>query len=77
MDPLRNEQNFDLDKFSQKYHHSLNFLISVLRGQNWYHFSDIGINFGRVIQKYRKFANFAGLYFRHFTTFRNETLEFY
>ena len=23
MDPLRNEQNFDLDKFSQKYHHSL------------------------------------------------------
>ena len=23
MDPLRNEQNFDLDKFRQKYHHSL------------------------------------------------------
>ena len=23
MDPLRNGQNFDLDKFRQKYHHSL------------------------------------------------------
>ena len=35
------------------------------------------VNFGRVIQKYTKFGNFTGLYFSHFTTFRNETLEFY
>jgi hypothetical protein len=27
------------------------------------------------IQKYTKFANFAGLYFPHFTTFRNQTLR--
>jgi hypothetical protein len=31
----------------------------------------------RNIQKYIKFANFARLYFPHFTTFRNHTLQFY
>ena len=30
-----------------------------------------------VIQKYTKFANFAWLYFPHFTTFRDQTLQFY
>ena len=34
-------------------------------------------NFLCVIQKYTKFANFAGLYFSHFTTFRDQTLQFY
>jgi hypothetical protein len=28
-------------------------------------------------QKYTKFANFARLYFPHFTTFRNQTLQIY
>ena len=30
-----------------------------------------------VIQINTKFANFIGLYFPHFTTFRNQTLQFY
>ena len=30
-----------------------------------------------AIQKYTKFAKFARLYFPHFTTFRNQTLQFY
>ena len=29
------------------------------------------------MQIYTKFANFTGLYFPHFTTFRNQTLQFY
>jgi hypothetical protein len=34
--------------------------------------------FLRVIQIHTaKFANFAGLCFPHFTTFRNQTLQFY
>ena len=35
------------------------------------------INFPRVIQKCTKFANFAGLYFPHFKTFCDQTLQFY
>jgi hypothetical protein len=31
----------------------------------------------RVILKYSKFANFTGAYFPYFTTFRNQTLQFY
>jgi hypothetical protein len=31
----------------------------------------------RNMQKYTKFANFARLYFPHFTTFRNQTFQFY
>ena len=30
-----------------------------------------------IIQKYTKVANFARLYFPHFTTFRDLTLQFY
>ena len=30
-----------------------------------------------AIQKYTEFANIARLYFLHFTTFRNQTLQFY
>jgi hypothetical protein len=30
-----------------------------------------------AISKYTKFAKFARLYFPHFTTFRNQTLQFY
>ena len=33
--------------------------------------------FPRVIQINTKFANFVGLYFPHFTTFRGQTLQFY
>ena len=46
----------------------------VLRAENRYRFLDSGISFPRVMQKYTKFANFVGLYFLHFTTFRNQTL---
>ena len=38
---------------------------------------DLGINFPFVNLKWLKIANFAGLYYPHFTTFRNETLEYY
>ena len=38
----------------------------------WYRFS-----VRNIIQKYTKFAIFTGLHFRDFTTFRNETLQFY
>ena len=31
----------------------------------------------RNIQKYTKFAEFEVLYFPHFTTFRDQTLQFY
>jgi hypothetical protein len=34
-------------------------------------------NFPFVMQNDWKTANFARLYFPHFTTFRNETLEYY
>jgi DNA-directed RNA polymerase len=30
-----------------------------------------------IIKINTKFANFAGLYFPHFTTFRGQTLQFY
>jgi hypothetical protein len=33
--------------------------------------------FPPVMQMYTKFANFTGLYFPHFTTIRNQTLQFY
>jgi hypothetical protein len=33
--------------------------------------------FPRVIQLNTKLANFEWLYFAHFTTFRNQTLQFY
>jgi hypothetical protein len=36
-----------------------------------------GMNFPCVIQNDWKTANFAGLYYPHFTTFRNETSENY
>ena len=49
----------------------------VLRTENGYRFLDVGINFPCVIQKYTKFAIFTGLHFPHFTTFRNQTLQFY
>ena len=35
------------------------------------------IAISHAIQKYTKFANFARPYFPHFTTFRNQTLQFY
>jgi hypothetical protein len=43
----------------------------------WYRFLKKGINIPRVIQNDWKTANFAGLYYPHFTTFRNETSEYY
>jgi hypothetical protein len=38
---------------------------------------DWAVNFPCVIQNDWKTANFARLYYPHFTTFRNETLEYY
>jgi hypothetical protein len=49
----------------------------VLRAGNWYLFSKSGINFPCVIQNDWKTANCAELYYPHFTTFRNETSEYY
>jgi hypothetical protein len=71
--PIPYEQNFDnttlrcLPFFSH----------FVLRAGNWYLFSESGTNFPCVIQNDWKTANFAGLYYPHFTTFRNETSEYY
>ena len=45
-------------------------IFQVLLSRKWCIFS-------RVILKYSKFANFTGLYFSCFTTFRNQTLQFY
>ncbi len=44
--------------------------------RNLHHFQK-WCKFLHVIQKYTKFAKFAGLYFPHFTTFRDKTLQFY
>jgi hypothetical protein len=49
----------------------------LLGMRSWYLFSESGTNFPCVIQNDWKTANFAGLYYPHFTTFRNETLEYY
>ena len=55
--------------------------IFVLRGEKVTIFAAILAQkwklFPRVIQMYTKFANFAGLYFPYFTTFRHQTLPFY
>ena len=40
-------------------------------------FDHLIINFPFVMQNDRKTANFARLYYPHFTTFRNETSEYY
>jgi hypothetical protein len=37
----------------------------------------LGLSISRLIQNERKTANFARLYYQHFTTLRNETLEYY
>ena len=43
--------------------------------------AEISTNFGsKVVEtsvRYTKFVKFAGLYFSHFTTFREQTLQFY
>ena len=65
MDLLPNEQNFDLDKSRQKFHHSLKEhhkissipKFTVLRTGNWYRFLKKGINFPCVIQNDWKTAN--------------------
>jgi hypothetical protein len=77
MDLFPNEQNFDLDKSRQSFHHSLKehrkiSNIPKFRCEMLYLFSENGINFPCVIQNDWKMANFAGLYYPHFTTFRNE-----
>ena len=45
----------------------------VLRVENNTHLIPLGIHFSRMIENYRKFANFARLYFLLFTTFYNQT----
>jgi hypothetical protein len=40
-------------------------------------FDHLIINFSFVMQNDWKTANFARLYYPHFTTFRNETSEYY
>jgi hypothetical protein len=54
----------------------------VLRAESCYHiWAENGSNFRtQYTSSYTKFANFARLYFPHFTdftTFRNQTLQFY
>jgi hypothetical protein len=74
------EWNFDLDKSGQKFHHSLKEHHKISKS-NWLSIDQmikLIINFPFVIQNDWKTANFARLYnYPHFTTFRNETSEFY
>ena len=49
----------------------------VLRVENNTQLLLLGIHFSRIIQNYRKYANFARLYFLQFTTFYNQSLQFY
>ena len=51
--------------------------IFVLRAVKITTFGSKIVIFTRVIQIYTKFANFTGLYFPHFTTIRNQILQFY
>jgi hypothetical protein len=40
-------------------------------------FPESGINFPCIYKMTEKMANFAVLYYPHFTTFHNETMEYY
>ena len=48
----------------------------TFNGQNFFFLANTLI-FPYVIEVDTKFANFAGLYFPDFTTYRNQTLQFY
>ena len=48
----------------------------VFRVENNTQLIPLGILFSRKIQNYRKFADFARLYFPYFRTFHNQTLQF-
>jgi hypothetical protein len=52
-------------------------LICITRGKMHHIWAESGAFSPCVIQINTKFANFAGLYFPHFTTFRCQTLQFY
>ena len=67
-----------VDDFS---HRASNFTyICITQGKVTIQFAAISAQkwklFPRVIQIYTKFANFTGLYFPYFTTFRHQTLPF-
>ena len=49
----------------------------VLQVENNTQLIALGIHFSRIIQNYRKLSNFARQYFLQFTTFYNQTLQFY
>jgi hypothetical protein len=78
MDDSRYRLFFYLDKKDEIYHYSSKEHPKISKiakfgcevGSKVAHFSG-------VILKCSKFANFTGLYFPYFTTFRNQTLQFY
>ncbi len=70
-DSLRHENRLSKPIVMDDSSYRLNFDLGKKNGYGkWYKFL-------HVIQKYTKFAKFAGLYFPHFTTFRDQTLQFY
>jgi hypothetical protein len=84
MDLFPNNQNVDLNKSIQKIHHSLKEHQVCRFSVILYYAREIdtaflkkGINFPCVIQNDQKTDYFAGLYYPHFTTFRNETSQYY
>ena len=75
MDDSSYRRNFDLGKKNEIHHHSYTF---VLRAEVCTTFgSKVGQISARIIQEHTKFAKFAGLYFPHFTTFRDQSLQFH
>jgi hypothetical protein len=70
LDHLHYRLNFDLDKFGQKFHHSL-------KGGNWQPNTLWGCQFPVCNTKWLKNGKLRRLYYPHFTTFPNETSEYY
>ena len=98
MDHSPINQNFELNKSGQKFHHSLKehhkisnipkFRCKMLKNAD--NIALRSLQFSVILDykremvttsvrntKWLKIANFARLYYPHFTTFCNETLEYY
>jgi hypothetical protein len=82
MDQSHINQNFELNKTRRKFHHSLkeHHKISNIPKLRNPQFSVILYYKQEMVTapvRNTKITNFARLYYPHFTTFRNETLEYY
>ena len=84
MDDSSDRLNFDLGKKNEIHHCSRKSILKLVKlvhnSRTLYTFvlrtevcTTFGAKFLHIIQKYTKFA---GLYFPHFTTFRDQTLQF-